>query len=333
MIYSEHTFTNPADFLLLGKTALPETGSALSLPWCDSGFAFRFAGTGFILHLGAYTEATPAYLRVWTDGAAQRFAVVNGSEKIILEGLSEGIHEVRVLRVTEANTPVAVTSVVLCGEAPSLLPPPAEKPLRLAFVGDSITCGYGVVGPASSVGYSTFEQDSSRSYAYRTAELLNAEIQLSGASGKGIVANCNGDRADLTLRQAFQWATPTGGQWDHSRWVPDITIINAGTNDAWGGVTDEEFISTAITFLREVRTAYPGKPILWCYGVMDQNKMSAVQQAVDIFNKEAGQAYCLPVDSMYQMPDETGGGGHPNTNTSVRVAALLAAEIRRVLGK
>lgn len=333
MLYSEHTFASPAEFLLLGKTSLPETGSDLSLPWCDSGFAFRFTGTGFFLTLGPYGEPTPAYLRIRTDGVSQRFAVATGEERLIVEGLSEGEHTVRVLRVTEGNRPVAVKSVTLCGESPALLPPPTEKPLRLAFIGDSITCGYGVMGPASSVGYSTFEQDSSRSYAYRTAELLDAEVQLSGASGKGIIANCNGDRADLTLRQAFQWATPTGGAWDHSRWVPDLTVINAGTNDAWGGVTDEEFIPVAVTLMREVRAAYPGKPIIWCYGVMDQTKMNAVQQAVEAFNKEAGEAYYLPVESMHQVPNEVGGGGHPNTNTSVRVSALLAMEIRRVLGK
>ncbi len=332
LTYSEHPLHAPSGFRPLGKTFLPAEGE-LALPWCDSGFAFRFAGSGFFLNLGPYADPQPAYLRVWTDGVPQRFAVANGNEKLIVEGLPEGVHTVRVLRVTEGNVSVRVASAVLFGESPALLDPPAEKPLRLTFIGDSITCGYGVVGPSTSVGYSVHEQDSSRSYAYRTAELLDAEILLAGASGKGVVANCNGDRSDLTLRQAFQRETPTGGQWDHSRRIPDLTVINAGTNDAWGGVTDAEFLPAALSLLREVRAAYPGKPIVWCYGVMDQSKCGAVRQAVETFDREAGQAYYLQVDSMYQIPGETGGGGHPNVNTSVRVSALLAMEIRRILGR
>ncbi len=330
MFYREFDFSDPSNYLPLGKTPDAENGQ-LSLPWCDSGFSFCFSGTGFILHFCDYNSETTVYLRIWVDGISQRFAVANGKEKIILENLKEGPHTVRLLRVTEGTESLLVSQFVLCGENPELSEPPKERPLRLACIGDSISCGYGVLGPSTVPGYNTFEQDSSRSYAYYTAELLHAEIFLSGASGKGIVANCNGDRTDMTLRQAFQWKTPTGGQWDHSRWIPDLTVINAGTNDAWGGVTDEEFISAALMLLQEVRTAYPGKPILWCYGIMDQTKMDAIERAVKTFNDQVGDTYYLPVASMYQVRGEVGGGGHPNTNTSARVSSLLAEKIKKIL--
>lgn len=307
-------------------------GGSVQLPWCDSGFKFRFYGDGVIFHFGSYSADIPAYVRVFADGKAQRFAISNGKEKIILENLGEAVHEITLLRVTEGNELLTVTQAALVGDAPALLPRPAEKPLKLAFIGDSITCGYGVMGPATEPGYQIYEQDSSRSYAYLTAEKLNAEICLSGASGKGIVANCNGDRSDLTLRQAFAWATPKGGMWDHSVWTPDLVVINAGTNDAWGGVSDEEFTETAVTFLGEIRKAYPEKPIVWCYGVMDTSKKPAVEKAVTLFGGEGKGVYYLPVGSIYEISGETGGGGHPNTVTSVRVSDLLATKIREVLG-
>jgi hypothetical protein len=34
---------------------------------------------------------------------------------------------------------------------------------------------------------------------------------------------------------------------------------------------------------------------------------------------------------MHQVPDEIGGGGHPNLNTSYRVSALLAEKIKEIL--
>lgn len=332
MLYTEFNFSDSTSYLPLGKTYTEENGT-LTLPWNDSGFSFRFYGTGVIFHFGTYPCPEVPYLRVWVDDCkSQRFAVANGNEKIIIDELPEGEHTVRVLRVTEGMDPIIVMNVTLVGTEPKLLDHPAERLLRLAFIGDSITCGYGVVGPSTTPGYTTYEQDSSRSYAYYTADLLNAEVQLSGASGKGVVANCEGNREDMTLRQAFQWKSRQGGQWDHSTWIPDLTVINAGTNDAWGGVSDEEFIAAAKLLLQEVRTAYPEKPIIWCYGMMDQDKMGAVEKAVTEFNDENGNVYYLPVGTIYGVPEEIGGGGHPNTVASKRVSKVLAAKIREILG-
>ena len=307
--------------------------NAISLPWCDSGFVMRFRGDGVIFHFGEYKADAPAYVRVWVDGKACRYAISDGREKVILENLGEAVHEVKLLRVTEGVEPILVTQAAIVGEAPELLAKPAEKPLKLAFIGDSITCGYGAVGPNTEPGYKTFEQDSSRSYAYMTAERLNAEIVLSGASGKGIVANCNGDRSDMTLRQAFAWANPKGELWDHSVWAPDLVVVNAGTNDAWGGISDEEFTETAVVFLGEIRKAYPGKPIVYCYGIMDTSKLAAVEKACALFGGEENGVYYFPVPTFYGLPEEVGGGGHPNTVTAVRVSASLAKKIKEVLGK
>ena len=331
MIYSQHTFGEDNACLLLGKTYLEENGS-VAMPWSDSGFAFRFAGTGFILHFGAFADPAVPYVRVWVDGKAQRFAIANGTEKVIFEDLEKGVHTVKVMRIVEGMECLYATELTLMGDAPKLLDSPEERPLRLAFIGDSITCGYGVLGNSAQPGYVTYEQDSSRSYAYMAADLLNAEVMLSGASGKGIVANCNGDREDMTLRQAFAWLNRQGGEWNHDVWTPHLTVINAGTNDAWGGVGDEEFIEAAKLLMGEVRAAYPDCPILYCYGVMDQTKMGAVEKAVTEFNEANGKAYFLGVQSMHQVPDEIGGGGHPNLNTSYRVSALLAEKIKEILG-
>lgn len=335
MKYQTILFDRSDSFLRFGRASVAKDGS-ISLPWSSSGFAFRFRGDGVIFHFGPYKADAPAYVRVWTDGRPQRFAVSDGREKIILEDLGEGEHEVKLLRVTEGNVPLILPSLTLTSifsgdDLPALCAPPAPKPLRIAFIGDSITCGYGVLGPASEPGFQTYEEDSSRSYASLTAELLNAEVCISGASGKGIVANCVGNREDLTLRQAFRWATPTGGEWDHSEWIPDAIVVNAGTNDAWGGVSDEEFIPNAVSLLSEIRSAYPEKPILYCYGVMDTSKQNAINAAVEQFTQTHGNVFVLFVPSMYEHPEEVGGGGHPNLVTSERVSSLLAEKLKEIL--
>lgn len=329
MVYQHITF-NTESFSTLGRSNMLKDGTA-QLPWSDSGFAFRFKGTGVIFHFAPYITDAVAYVRVWFDNKPQRFALVNGSEKIILEG-EDTIHEVRFLRVTEGLTPIIVKEATLFGEAPKMLKKPEPKKMLIEFIGDSITCGYGVMGNPETVTFEMYEEDSSRAYAHRTAERLNADVSISGASGKGIVANCLGDRADMTLRQAFSWADCQKAPYPFKkRRIPDIIVVNAGTNDAGGGIQDDEFISTGVTFLKEIRKAYPRKPILYCYGVMDKSKSKAAEEIVKQFNKKYGKAYFVSVECIYDLKDEIGGAGHPNTNTSERVSAILAKEIRRIM--
>lgn len=304
---------------------------ALTLSWSNSGFEFEFYGDGFVVTFGGYSCQTPGYLRVFVDGMSQRFALVNGDERICYDGLGEGKHNVKILRITEGTTLMKIESVTLCGSDPYLLDRPADKKLKLEFYGDSITCGYGVLGSDHSPGYVTFEQDSTRTYAYMTSEMLDADGRYMCQSGKGIVANCLGNREDMKISDFWAWKNTAAEPWDFSKWTPDICILNCGTNDAWGGICDDEFVETGVRFLANVRKAYPQASILWAYGMMDDTKLGAVERAVRIFNENDGNAYFFHIASMNYFDGEVGGGGHPNTVTSERASKLLAQKIKEIL--
>ena len=74
---------------------------ALAMSWSNSGIEFNFEGTGFIVSFRHYAGETPAYVRVFVDGVSQRFAISNGEERICYDGLAEGRHNVKILRITE----------------------------------------------------------------------------------------------------------------------------------------------------------------------------------------------------------------------------------------
>ena len=321
---------NRAHCLLKGRSYFGD-GSSLVFPWSMSGVSFRFTGTGAVVHFHPYEEAEPAYLCVWMDGRRQKCSVVNGNEKILIEaatgvpGMEDKPHRVTIIRVTEGMTPVRIREIALAGNAPRPSSAPVSRRPLIEFVGDSITCGYGVLGPAEEPGFHTFEEDATWSYAYRTAEKLHADISVAGASGKGVVSNCLGDRKDMTLRQAFRWADRQGRPYDFSTArIPDVVVVNAGTNDAWGGVTDDEFIPAAMELMGEIRAVYPETPIVYCYGVMDTTKKNAIEKAVRTFSEKDPNVCFHFTRSMSEDARETGGGGHPNTRTSERVSDELA---------
>ena len=328
MQYFDVLSANQQDIRLLGKSFWED--NAIVLPWVDAGFTFSFKGQGVVIGFAPYQTEQPVYLRVWVDDSYSfRFAVSTGSEKISLDGLDEtATHTVRVLMVVRSE-PLFVNDIRLVGDEMAVCQKPAQK-LRIAYVGDSITCGYGVLGPNGPCYYS-YEQDSARSYAYMTAEKLGAEVFASASSGKGFVANCDGNREDLLLSQGFRQKTLTGGVWDQQSYIPDVFVINVGTNDACGGITDEEWIPAAVAFMEEVRGAFPNVPIIYCYGMMDKTKLGAAEKAVEMFNEKNGNAYFLPTSSVYDNEYEIGAVGHPNIHASQRVSEELSCLIRKIL--
>lgn len=304
----------------------------LAFDWSSSGFSFAFIGTGFIISLGKYHADAPAYVKIVVDGTRrQRFAVVDGSEKLIIEGLTDKRHRVDVYRVTEGNEPVLFDSICLSGKETSFRNPPFGSPRKIEFIGDSITAGYGVLGRSTDPDYQTYQQDSTYSYAYLTAEMFDADARYICVSGKGIVCNCDGNREDVKAGEFCDYLTRNGGKTDDG-WTADVVVINIGTNDAGGPAALSEFSEAAEDLIGKVRGRYPEAHIIWLYGMMNQFYSDTLKDVIKKVNASDSKVHFLFVDSISNQQNETGANGHPNVRASVRVATLLFKKIRSVTG-
>lgn len=309
-----------------------EEEGMLAFDWTNSGFAFNFTGTGFIISLGAYNHDCPAYVKITVDGKQSgRFAVVNGSEKLIVEGLSDKRHRVTVLKVTEGEPKLKFDTVTLLGNGAELRNPPFNSPRRIEFIGDSITCGYGVLGLHTDPTYLTYQQDGTRSYAGITAERFGADARFIAISGKGIVCNCNGDRSDIKAGEYYNMQSRTGGICNDG-WVADVVVINIGTNDCGGPAPDDEFASAVHDLVSKVRARYPEAHIIWMYGMMSQLYADVLRKTIRDIAKTDSRVHFLFVDTVFGNESETGANGHPNVRASVRASSLLYKKIRSVTG-
>jgi len=303
----------------------------LAFDWTNSGFAFCFNGTGFILSLGVYKADIPAYVKIIVDGKRQRFAVVNGSEKLIIEGLPNRRHRVEVLKVTEGNIKLLFDEITLFGTNASLRKAPPAASKRIEFIGDSITAGYGVLGAASDPSYQTFQQDGTYSYAYLTAQKFGADGRFICNSGKGIVCNCEGNREDVKAGQYCSWQTREGGECDDG-WVADVVVINIGTNDCGGPAPNDEFIDAAKALVAKVRARYPESKIIWMYGMMSQHYAEVLRETIREISLEDKNVHFLFVDTIFGNEEETGANGHPNVKASIRASSALCKKIQSVTG-
>ncbi len=304
----------------------------LAFDWSNSGFSFAFFGTGFCISLGRYGADIPAYVKIVIDGSRrQRFAVVNGSEMLIVEGLSEKRHRVDVLRVTEGEDPLLFDSISLFGQNAAFRNPPFNSPRRIEFVGDSITCGYGVLGNSSHPTYQTYQQDSTYSYAYLTAEKFGADSRHISISGKGIVCNCEGNREDVKTGEYCNWLTRKGGEVTDG-WQPQVVVINIGTNDSGGPASFEEFSEAGRELVAKHRAKYPDADIIWLYGMMNGYYCDTLKNLIKDINKNDPKVHFVFVDNIADNPSEIGANGHPNVHASVRVSNILFKKIRALTG-
>lgn len=254
--------------------------------------------------------------------------------------------EVRLIKLNEGNSLFALREIVTDGR----ISPLPERPLKIEFIGDSITCGYGVEGKDETETFTTATENAAKGYAFLTAEALNADAVLTCFSGHGIISGYTGDpavqnSADLVPpyyekegRNDFRLPT---GQYvqeirrNFSAFRPDYIVLNLGTNDlSWCGTDAERgqaFAALYTDFLKTVRKDNPGARILCTLGVMGTGLNPMMQQAAEDYCRETGdrQIRLLMLEEQNAARDGYGSDFHPNEITQ----RLLAGKVTEAIQK
>lgn len=288
------------------------------------------------------------------DGMA-RFAVyVNGErvadkmmdepEKVLSLTLGGGESIVRVLKLSEsANSIVGIKSIKVSDtKDPS---PTPENPLKIEFIGDSITCGYGVDDEDRNHNFSTTTEDATKAYAYKTAELLGADYSLVSYSGHGIISAYTGDGSINTSGLVPKIYTQLGKMWDTSNdpdvnsidwsfkeFEPDIVVINLGTNDSSYVKGDADkaraYSDEYKVFLELVRKKNPDAHIVCTLGIMGADLYPAIETAVSEYTAESGDKNISCV-KLGQIRGDEGYAAdwHPTEATHTRASREMAAHL------
>ena len=323
------SYTDTNNYKIYGRTATSENGLLIS--WSNSGVGIRFKGRRLEISFATYEAEQPVWIKAFFDGKTQRFGLSGSYLKIILDFETDAVHEAKFLRISEADQYLTFKHFTIYGKTPAVLPPPKDKKLKLEFMGDSITTGWGVLAEKSQTGFFTYEQDSTKSYAYLTAELLDADIRTVAMGGQGVYRTCGGQEG-VQFKRMFDMVLRQREGYDHSAWTPDVMVLNCGSNDVPGGTTLEQMYDEGSFLLDKVRKAYPNAKIIWVYGMMNNYYVDTLKKLTND-KRRAGDKniYFLPVDLIYPRNDEVGAVGHPNVNASIRVSKKLAKFIEKIL--
>ena len=226
-----------------------------------------------------------------------------------------------------------------CSDSEKIIAPTEKKKFSIEFIGDSITCAYGVDAPDQSYSFTTTTENFSKSYAYLASKLLDADYSVMALSGHGIVSGYSqGDKWAEGLIPLYYEKNSRNvhypGDWDFEKNKNDVVFINLGTNDANYVNADREnreneFVEEFANFLQTVRKKNPDAYIICTLGTLNPlNMYPLVEKGVKLFGGERISVFESPTQD---MNDGLGADWHPSKKTHEKLSKLVAEKISEVL--
>ena len=339
---------------LLGRTHYVQ--DSLWLVLSGSGVEFTFTGTKATITLQADSSYkggvdSQARVAILVDGKCVVDDMVDQEEKTyqIFEGEEPQECVVRVIKLSEAPVSSVGIKKIDVDAAGEIKPTPQREHL-IEFIGDSITCGYGTDDEVKDHSFSTKTENVMKTYAYKTAEALNADYSMVCYSGHGVISGYseNGEKATEPLvprfytKLGYTHTTYMGLKaidvdWDFSKRQPDVIVINLGTNDesytGYDKAKQKEYTNGYVAFLKQIRELNPNATILCTLGIVGDCLYSSTQKAVEEYKSQTGDTNidCMKFD-IQQREDGLAADWHPTEKTHTKASVKLTAKIRELMG-
>ncbi|MDE7294582.1 MAG: GDSL family lipase [Oscillospiraceae bacterium] len=357
---SEKSFTSLSEENVkkIGRTYLAPDGT-LWLGHTDSGIEFTFTGTSASVILTGDKNAPTE----WGKDNYARYAVYVDGERVSDDLMTEASRTVeicssdtekettvKILKISETtNSTLGIKSVDVTSVGD--IAPTAEKELKIEFIGDSITCGYGVDDEVKEHHFSTSTEDGTKTYAFKTAEALDADYSMVSFSGHGIVSGYTTQGKAVTEQRVSNFYAKVGRsygpsadfslqdiEWDFQSFVPDVVVINLGTNDAsyTGGSLElmREYTDGYIEFLGQVRENNPDAYILCTLGIMGNTLYTDMEAAVIEFSENTGdEKVGTLLFDVQSAEDGYAADWHPTEATHAKAAEKLTEKIKEIIGE
>ncbi len=255
-------------------------------------------------------------------------------EKTILLSFEEGTHSFEIVKLTESvNNSFALVRAETDGE---FLPCKEARALKIEFIGDSITTGFGTLAPLGYGEYKTKEQDVTKAFPYLTAKALGAEYYAIAAGGWPIYKSKYADHAIPEIYENVDFFRNTE-KWNFSSFCPDVVVITLGTND-FSYLSDlseetrakerarvkEEFIA----FLRRVAALNESAKIFLLCGFFEYaGLLPLTEEAAK--QSEISNVFVIETNSAVSLSDVR--AGHPGRKTHCVAAKKLVEAIRKAV--
>lgn len=307
---SEEGWVNPTDNRIqyVGRTTTTKEGN---VKWNYTGttISTRFKGTAIEINC----KPNSGYFMVsLDDNDIQKIAVLEHDSTItIAKGLGNTEHDISLMYCIEGhdNNPEFRGFRVSEGQLISPKPLPERK---IEFIGNSITCAFGVEdeNPNSPFDYAT--ENHYYSFAAETARRLGAQHFATARSGIGIYRHYGSSSEGSEFCMPNQYENTllydNSEKWDFDKYQPQVICVNLGTNDTSPdlespiigdqnydvnvkreiGCKPEKLYAAYKAFIVTLRNHYPkAKIVMTCGSMLNGDALKLISETLDSVVAEA----------------------------------------------
>lgn len=357
-------------YKIYGRT--DETQNPLPLFFNGSGIEVNVTGTELWIDIDVDYDMHEPWIWTALNGAfMSRQMLAAGTYSLCLfRSMSpEAVKNVQFFRELQAMSEDNTCRLLIKGlRSDGEFRPVAAKRYKLEFIGDSITSGEGTYGAKEDTDWLAMYMSCSRDYARMVSDALGAEYRMVSQGGWGVLCGWDNDpRHNIPSRYEKICGLAEGEMnehlgaakpYDFTSWVPDVIIVNLGTNDAsafnqpaWtdpvtgqtfqqrkeadGTYNAEDlarFKQAVIDFLGMIRRNNPTSHIVWAYGMLGYDLTLAITDAMNTYQRQTGDTKT----AFLQLPDTTdetvGSHAHPGEKSHARAAQVVIEYLEKFLG-
>lgn len=349
------------DKRILGRTDISNKNAPLPLFWSAAAVEINVKATEVWVKLSSTYNSNEPWVAVEVNNSfTNRFLVPSGEPVWVCiarglnptkENLISIIKETQAMPDDDAHA-LFVHEIGLNDEGTFEKIP--ERPLKIEFIGDSITSGEGLAGGPDEQEWIPQWFCASQTYAVKTCHILNADWSCVSECGWGLYWAWDGNKNGAIPPHYENICSVMKGEYQKNLGAhksfnfgkgSDVVVLNLGTNDNTArnclSVTDKEYadiiISTAKNFLKTIRKHNPEAPVIWTYGMLQLDVFPPLlQNAVEQYKAESSDknVYILQLSSIEEVektPFDKGSRGHPGPGTHNAAALKLSAFIKNVI--
>ena len=345
----------------IGRTHIKD--NKIFMNFSGSGVTFKTRGEKLIIKFYATkfddNNACP-FVSVLIDDTRIDYKV-NEEYKIIEIPISSSIHNVSILKRTETSVSFLAIEEIIVDE---FIPLQEENKFKIEFYGDSLTCGFGNLSNNPEDKFSTETESFLDSYAYLLSQKLNADYSAICVSGfpiyksrwnEGFPIDSVADMISI-CDYSEDMKMETSIPWDNSKFIPNLVVVNLGTNDcsyftegqkwvddlivkygSFENVLDSEEMkkelvsleNKIISFLDDIFALYKNVKVIWALGMIYVNPH--IQEVFDrvLNNYNNSNVYQFNF-KVREICDERGAVYHPNKKMHLIASEELAKFIKEI---
>lgn len=327
-------FNNP-EIQYEGRIAFSDSTACIN--WSGTSISLNFKGSEISAILKDADTAN--YYNVILDNKViSKIQLKRGKQNYILaSGLSKGKHKIQLYKRTQWGQGQTFFYGFETDSGAKILSKSKPKKRKIAFYGDSITCGHGIESAEGKDSGAGHFENHYLTYGALTARHFNAENQSISNSGIGIILSW----FPYVMTDIYNLTDPHDKtkKWNFDNYTPDIVVINLFQNDSWlvnkpkhpefiskfGTVkpTDDFIIKSYENFVKLIRAKHPYATIICALGSMDATKEGSkwpkyIVKAVENLNDKKIYTHFFAYKNT---------PGHPKVNEQKAMADSLIAFI------